>query len=139
MTSSRDSGMNCKVWFIREREDEGGSLITLARPMVERNAKLNKIEALSFLVLEGKQDFAVWLNENWHVFEQFRYEADRARAMGWKHYSGRTIIEVLRHQSNLRASDGRWKLNNNYTPDLCRLYMDLTPSAAGFFETRGRL
>lgn len=85
-----------------------------------------------------REDFHQWLTANYHVWLRFRQEADRVRAAGWAHYSARTIIEVLRHESNLREASGRWKLNDWYTPDLSRLYMALDRGAAGFFETRSR-
>lgn len=85
-----------------------------------------------------RPDFAEYLQANWHVWQRFRDEADLLRAKGFKRYSGRTIVEVLRHQSALREASGPWKLNDWWTPDLCRLYLIVTPAAAGFFELRGR-
>lgn len=79
-------------------------------------------------------DFPAWLEENGHVWRRFALEADKVRARR-KHYSARTIVEVLRHESALSDSDAHFKLNDHNTPDLARLYM-LTHDADGFFETR---
>lgn len=85
-----------------------------------------------------REDFHGWLTDNYHVWERFKAEANKIRGAGWDRYSARTIIEVLRHESNLRDVGGRWKLNDWYTPDLARLYIDLDSTAAGFFELRAR-
>ncbi len=85
-----------------------------------------------------RPDFLAWMADNFHVWMRFWEEANAVRMAGWSHYSGRTLIEVLRHESNLREASGRWKLNDWYTPDLCRLYMSLDHTAEGFFELRGR-
>lgn len=85
-----------------------------------------------------REDFHGWLTDNYHVWERFKAEANKIRGAGWDHYSARTIIEVLRHESNLRDVGGRWKLNDWYTPDLARLYMELDSTADGFFEIRNR-
>jgi len=83
-----------------------------------------------------RSDFAEWLVENGHVWRRFEAEADKVWARGRKHYSARTIIEVLRHESALTDTDKTWKLNDCRTPDMARLYLLLHPSHAGFFETR---
>ena len=80
--------------------------------------------------------FAIWLASNRHVWSAFEREADRVWARGRRHYSARTILEHLRHESAL-SDDGRdWKLNNNAAPDLARLYRLTHPDRAGLFELR---
>lgn len=83
-----------------------------------------------------RDDFPAWLEENGHVWARFRAEVDRVRAAGRRHYSARTIVEVLRHESALAENGSPYKLNNNHTPDLARLYLLTAPGAEGFFETR---
>jgi hypothetical protein len=80
--------------------------------------------------------FAAWLADNRHVWHRFEAEAHKVRARGRKHYSARTIVEVLRHESALADSGEPWKLNDHNTPDLARLYLLAHPDASGFFETR---
>lgn len=86
-----------------------------------------------------KADFYAWLKANIHVYERFELEANRVWEAGRRHYSARTIGEVLRHESALTASDdGEWKLNDHRWPDLARLWLVVYPDRKGFFELRGR-
>lgn len=83
-----------------------------------------------------RRDFPSYLADNFHVFNAFERAADKIWNRGRRHYSGRTIIEVLRHESALADDDHQFKLNNNWTPDLCRLYMQFHPERVDIFETR---
>ncbi len=86
-----------------------------------------------------KKDFFVWLCNNYKIFECFEKSALKVWNSGFKHYSARTIVEVMRHRTNIREiGDGTWKLNNNRTPDMAKLYMLLHPEQEGFFEIRER-
>lgn len=81
-------------------------------------------------------DFMAYLPDNLHVYEAFEREALRVAERGFKHYSARTIIEVLRHNSALAEATGAWKLNDWRTPYLARLFALLQPQHAGLFEFR---
>lgn len=86
-----------------------------------------------------KPDFFLWLQSNFPIFEYFERSAMQVRDNGFKHYSARTIVEVMRHRSNVREiGDGKWKLNDHRTPDMARLYILLHPDHDGMFELRGR-
>jgi len=82
-------------------------------------------------------EFLNWLPENAHIWIAFEQEAYKVIKAGFKHYSARTIIHVLRHHSALseRGLDG-WKINNNISPYLARLFAILNPSHADLFEYR---
>ena len=80
--------------------------------------------------------FLAYLPENLHVFAAFEREALRVVAKGFDHYSARTIIEVLRHNSALAERGGRWKLDDWNTPYLARLFALVHPEHAGLFEYR---
>lgn len=80
--------------------------------------------------------FMAYLPENLHVYDAFEREAMRVVRRGFKHYSARTIIEVLRHNSALAESGGPWKLNDHATPYLARLFALINPAFAGLFEFR---
>jgi hypothetical protein len=85
-----------------------------------------------------RPEFHEWLEANYGIWLRFREEADKIRAIGRTHYSGRTIGEVIRHETALREPTGDYKINDHAWPDCCRLYMALDHTAEGFFELRGR-
>jgi hypothetical protein len=83
-----------------------------------------------------RSDFIDWLTENCHVYEAFEEAAHKVWASGFKHYSARTIMEVIRHRSNIRELSGDYKINNNKIPDCARLYGIRHPHRAELFEFR---
>src|SRR6185437_6901071 len=85
-----------------------------------------------------RADFPGWLERNMHLWECFEREANLVWAAGRRHYSSRTLWEVMRHETGLRDTAGDFKVNNNYAPDVARLYLVLNPDRKDFFETRGR-
>ena len=80
--------------------------------------------------------FGAWLAENRHVWIAFEREANRVWDRGRRHYSARTLVEYLRHETALADTGGEWKINGNVVPDLARLYRLAHPERAGLFETR---
>lgn len=80
-------------------------------------------------------DFAPWLLNNWHIWREFCRQADAMRERGRAHYSARTIIHWIRHNTALAEVEGDWKVNNNFSPDMGRLYADLR-GCPEFFEFR---
>lgn len=80
--------------------------------------------------------FAEWLDTNWHVWERFSAIANEVWARGRKHYSARTILEVMRHETVIREIGSDFKLNDQSAPPMARLYMHLWPEKTGFFELR---
>lgn len=85
-------------------------------------------------------DMEDWLRrpENWLVWAAFEYHANEAWNKGRRHYSARTIGEVIRHHTLLADSSSDFKVTDWLWPDLARLYMLVHPERSGFFETRGR-
>jgi hypothetical protein len=85
-----------------------------------------------------RNDDLDWVTRNYHVWEAFEREANKIWDRGRRHYSARTIIEVLRHESALREEENEhgWKINNDSAPSLARLYMLMYPERFGFFERR---
>ena len=83
-----------------------------------------------------RADFAEWLEANWHVWTTFDREATRIWKRGRRHYSARTIVEWLRHETAVAEQGGEFKLNGNFVPDMSRLWAMFEPGRDGFFETR---
>ena len=80
--------------------------------------------------------FTDWLRDNQHVWNAFVAQALSVVNVGFKHYSARTIIEVLRHHSALTEGSGFWKLNDHTTAYLARLFALAYPQHAKLFEFR---
>lgn len=83
-----------------------------------------------------RAEFPKWLSENWGIWQRFEREANKVYAMGRPHYSARTLIEFLRHETALREADSEYKITNNVVPDMARLYVTLYPERSGFFDIR---
>jgi len=81
-------------------------------------------------------DFRTWLRDNWSIFGAFYSRAYQMQTLGREHYSARTIIEVLRWDSDIRDSGYLFKIDGNWVPDMARLYNELTGTK--FFQERGR-
>lgn len=95
--------------------------------------------ALHIVISESKvfrDDFYEWLNKNWHVYQAFSDSAIKVWNSGFKHYSARTIMEVLRHRSNIREIDGDYKVSNNIIPDCARLFVLMNPSRSSLFTIK---
>lgn len=83
------------------------------------------------------KEFVEWFTDNGHVWDAFVAEAQKVRALGFTHYSARTIVHVLRHHSVITEVSGAgWKVNNNHSPYLARLFDLRFPSLAGMWEYR---
>lgn len=66
--------------------------------------------------------FFHWLQFNDHIWMTFENKAITMAYMR-KRYSARTIIEVMRWESDIREKNKLFKLSNNMTPGLARLWM----------------
>jgi hypothetical protein len=82
-----------------------------------------------------KKDKA-WFINNWHVVEAFESTALKLIDNGRQHYSARTIVEVLVHQSAIREINGDFKIGNDSAPDLARAFVVLHPERVNFWEYR---
>lgn len=83
------------------------------------------------------EGFWHWLSKNDHVYRAFKVEAIRMALTGRKRYSARTIVEVMRWNSDLRDHEVTFKLNDHYTPGMARLFMnEYGERFPGFFELR---
>lgn len=84
---------------------------------------------------EFRPDFPEWLQENSHIYVEFERRALQV-AVHRRHYSARTIIEVLRHDSAIKQLSGDFKINGNYVPDMAYLFAQLNPQHCDLFEYR---
>ena len=77
-----------------------------------------------------------WFIDNWHVVEAFESVALKLIEMNRTHYSARTIVEVLVHQSAVKEINGDYKIGNDNAPDLARVFVVLHPKHVDFWEYR---
>jgi hypothetical protein len=82
------------------------------------------------------EEFLDWLRDNQHIWVGFVSEASKVINAGFQHYSARTIIHVLRHHSALAERGSEWKINNNVSPYLARLFALCYPQHKDLFEYR---
>lgn len=81
-------------------------------------------------------EFTRWLADNDHVWHFFVREAFKVIGRGLTHYSARTIIHFMRHHNTVTERGGEWKINNNWSPYLARLFDMVYPQHAGLWEYR---
>jgi len=100
--------------------------LLMPAPLAMVNAHLDRFPAA----------FLAYLPENLPVYAAFEREALAVVARGHQHYSARTIIEVMRHESAMREAGSEWKLNDRHTPCLARLFGLMHPAHQALFELR---
>jgi hypothetical protein len=82
------------------------------------------------------EGFQAWLMANWSIYLEFESQAHKVINSGRKHYSARTIVEYIRHNTLLAETGGEFKINNNSVADLARLFGIRNPVAVDLFEYR---
>lgn len=82
------------------------------------------------------EGFLIWLRSNTHIWEAFAEQAKLIRMRGYKRWGAKTIIEFLRHCSAIKENNSVWKINNDSTAYLARLFDLCYPNLAGLFEYR---
>ncbi len=84
--------------------------------------------------------FFRWLQANARIYTEFERRALYMARGGRKHYSAKTIFEVIRWHTDLKDSDKMFSLNNNYTSGCARLFMETHGKRyPGFFQLRDSL
>lgn len=100
--------------------------------------QVHKLRALAWIERRPdhfRPDFRAYLIDNWHVYLEFERRALQVAGRR-KHYSARTIAEVIRHDTVIGELAGDWKINNNAIPDFARLFAAMNFQYAGLFEFR---
>lgn len=72
---------------------------------------------------EYPDGFFHWLQKNRHIWLEFEQKALQMARIR-KRYSARTIVEVMRWHSDLKEAAPLFKLSNNMTPGMARLWME---------------
>jgi hypothetical protein len=98
----------------------------------------NKLDVMDAAVAMGlRDDFLTWLDDNWAIWCEFCQLAALARSKGRARWSARAILHVLRWNRMLRDSGGVWKVNNNWSAPMSRLYNHL--AGFDFFQEREQI
>jgi hypothetical protein len=79
-------------------------------------------------------EFVDWIHKNESVWNAFVYEATAIYRRGFKHYSARTILHVLRHHSAVHERGTQWKLSDHSSPYLARLFDLQYPQMSGMWS-----
>ena len=83
------------------------------------------------------EDFREWLGQNWPIWHEFVRLADQMRLRGRSYYSARAVLHVLRwHRALKDPTEQEFKINNNRSADMARLYNAM--AGIEFFRTRER-
>jgi len=77
-----------------------------------------------------------WLEENWHIQEEFEERSNDLWNAGRDHYGAQAILETIRYHTLLAEEDSQFKINNNWSPFLARITMLRNPKLRGFFKLR---
>lgn len=83
--------------------------------------------------------FSDWLADNLHVWQLFEARAMQLAAAGRTRVGARMIAESMRWDTAVRElPEGKYKLNDHWTPDLARLFTRVHPQYASLFQFRER-
>lgn len=83
------------------------------------------------------EKFDTFLEKHPHIWKRFCELADNIWNRGIRHYSSKTILEVIRYHSDAdQRPESKFKLDNCLTPILARKYMELHPEREGFFSIK---
>ena len=85
--------------------------------------------------------FLDWMPKNWHIIVAFFNEANRVWGSGRRHHSARDLCAFLRHESAIeealnpsRINPHSFKISNNASPYLARLYIAIYPERSSLFQ-----
>ena len=82
--------------------------------------------------------FLAYHQENPHIWEMFERFALQAIKSGQTRLSADLIIQRLRWETMLSAIKDNYKINDHYSADYARLFMEKHPQYNGFFALRCR-
>ena len=86
---------------------------------------------------EIPKSFVEWMRDNEHIWQGFEREAYKVIQHGFQHYSARTIVHYMRHHTNIvENSPIGFKINNNWSPYLGRLFEIAHPEHKDLFAKR---
>ena len=111
--------------------------------MLKDHQKQRLIEIVDANPDNYRLGFNEWMPKNWHIIYRFFLEANRVWDSGRRHHSARDLCAFLRHETALeearfpnRINPNGFKISNNSTPYLARLYLDIYPDRKTIFNLK---
>ena len=81
--------------------------------------------------------FLDYLRENAHVYERFENMAVQKIGLGYKHYSSRAIVHILRHETEVNEGEmSSFKISDHISPYISRLFAVRYPEYKDFFKMK---
>lgn len=82
------------------------------------------------------QKFLKYHKENPHVYQEFKKLTFKTIQKGFKHYSARGIIQLLRWHTGVSENGTGLKINDHRSMYYGRMFMNEYPEHDGFFRLR---
>jgi hypothetical protein len=93
-----------------------------------------------FIAQIGNDKFEAYHKANPAVWTEFEKLANKLWDSGVRHYGSKSIMEVIRYHTSVDTRpNSQFKVNNNYTAQYARLYINKYPERKEFFELRERI
>lgn len=87
-----------------------------------------------------ERNCVTYLVENPHFWTLFVRHCMKAIKAGYDNYSVRAILHVVRWHTRIELRDQTdFKINNNHSPTIARMFHQFFPERSDFFETRERI
>ena len=103
----------------------------------EREHALRSLDDDSGVNNDMKRAFLKYHDNNTHVFDRFCDLTLETIRKGFEHYGSQGIMELLRWQTGVTASDPQgFKINNNYAAFYARMFEAVYSEYKGFFRKR---
>jgi len=81
--------------------------------------------------------FLDYLRENAHVYESFERMTLKKIGLGYKHYSSRAIVHILRHETEVSEGEmSTFKISDHISPYISRLFAVRHPEHKDFFKMK---
>lgn len=99
---------------------------------------MNQLAQRSLLADDPAERFFTFHRENPRVFKLFELYTMQAINSGRKSYGARAIFERVRWDVDIQTKGDPFKINNDLIPMYARLFAEVHPEHASFFEFRNR-
>ncbi len=80
--------------------------------------------------------FDQYHKEHPQIYKAFIKYALQAKQKGFDNYSAKSLFEIIRWHTPIKADGKVFKIDNNYAPDYARKMMAENESFKGFFRVR---